>query len=163
MKFAEPATTTGGHTFTRKGFQVCDAKGRDVMRMAERANFSVSKVAAELELSMYQFTTAIENAVGIGPKEFFRHYRAVLARWMISECIPLQDISVKLGFRYYTHFASEIRSFYGISPRDLQRILQPASTPKSGRASYFSEHDRTASPIVVKPMKYAAASLLDRV
>ena len=113
------------HAFTRNGFHIRDNKGRDVMKLAEQEQFSVSRVAEKLGLSMHQFKAVLEKAVGMCPKEFFRHYRAVLARRMVSESWPLLDISEKLGFRYYTHFAAEIRLFYGISPRDLQRILQP--------------------------------------
>ena len=78
-------------------------------------------------LKVYQFKAAIEQAVGMGPKEFFRHHRAVLARWMISEGSPLRIISDKLGFRYYTHFAAEIRTFYGVPPRELQKIIKSNS------------------------------------
>ena len=114
-----------GYAFTRLGFQVFDPQGRDVMKMAEKECFSVSRVAEELGLSLHQFKALFEKTVGLGPKEFFRHFRAVKARRMISESVPLAEISEQLGFRYYTHFASEIRFFYGIPPRDLQRIVQP--------------------------------------
>jgi AraC-like DNA-binding protein len=117
----------------RSGARLCDPGGRDVIRLAEENNFSVSRVSAVLGLRVYQFKAALEQAVGMGPKEFFRHHRAVLARWMMSEGSALRTISDKLGFRYYTHFAAEIRSFYGVPPRELQRILcrqNPEGTPR---------------------------------
>jgi AraC-like DNA-binding protein len=115
------------YAFTRMGFQVLDKHGRDIMKIAEKELFSVSRVAEELGLTIHQFKAVFERTVGLCPKEFFRHYRAVMARRMIGESMPLLEISEKLGFRYYTHFAGEIRSFYGISPRDLQKIVHPSN------------------------------------
>jgi AraC-like DNA-binding protein len=74
-------------------------------------------------MTAYQLKAALEKAVGLAPKEFFRNYRALQARRMISEGINLGEISRELGFRYYTHFAAEMRSYYGVPPRDLQKML----------------------------------------
>ena len=112
---------------TRNGFQICDPQGRDVIKLAMENQFSVSKVASALGLKVFQFKAVLEQLVGLGPKEFFRHYRAVQARRMISEGCSLKEISDLLGFRYYTHFAAEIRAFYGIAPRDLQKIIERQS------------------------------------
>lgn len=109
---------------TRNGFQICDSKGKDVIKLALENQFSVSKVAAAMGMKVFQLKAALEQVVGLGPKEFFRHYRAVQARRMISEGCALKEISDLLGFRYYTHFAAEIRTFYGIPPRLLQKIIE---------------------------------------
>jgi AraC-like DNA-binding protein len=155
----EPIKISKDYVFTRNGFTVRDPQGRDVMKIAEREHFSVSRVAEELGLSIHQFKAALEKTVGLCPKEFFRHYRALLARWMISESIPLLDISEKLGFLYYTHFAAEIRSFYGISPRSLQRILQPAPEPKSAPSAGRPSTGRGVATVApaVAPMSIRGA------
>jgi AraC-like DNA-binding protein len=124
MKWAIQPHSLPSFILKRQGSKLCDPMGRDIIRLAEENNFSVSKVADILGLRVYQFKAALERACGMGPKELFRHHRAVMARWMISEGSGLRLISDKLGFRYYTHFAAEIRSFYGIPPRELQRILR---------------------------------------
>lgn len=122
---------------TRTGFQILDPKGRDVIKLAEEHQFSVSKVSCALGLKVFQFKAALEQVVGLGPKEFFRHYRAVQARRLISDGCSLKEISDMLGFRYYTHFAAEIRFFYGLSPRDLQRIIERRTPPlRSLRTGY---------------------------
>ncbi len=127
MTWTFTTDATGAPFLTRSGFQLCDPQGRDVIKLASTHQFSVSKVAAALGLKVHQFKSALEEAVGLGPKEFFRHYRAVQARRLISEGCPLKQISDQLGFRYYTHFAAEIRSFYGIAPRTLQKIIEKQS------------------------------------
>ena len=110
-------------TFKRVGSSVHDSFGRDVLDLAVQNRFSVSKVSKLLGMTIYQLKSALEHAVGIGPKEYFRKYRAVLARQMMKDGRSLMDISEDLGFRYYTHFAAEIRAFYGSSPRDLQKAM----------------------------------------
>ena len=95
-----------------------------MIKLAMEHQFSVKKVADAMGLKVFQFKAALERVVGLGPKDFFRHYRAVYARWMLSEGLPLKDISNLLGFRYYTHFAAEIRSFYNLSPRALKKLVE---------------------------------------
>ncbi len=140
MTCSQATSCPGSPFLTRSGFQLCDPKGTDVIKLACEHQFSVSKVSAALGLKVHQFKAALEQAVGLGPKEFFRHYRAVQARRLISEGCPLKQISDQLGFRYYTHFAAEIRSFYGIPPRTLQKIIErqspqllPARNPATKR------------------------------
>ena len=116
-------------SFTRSGDRVLDSQGRDVVDLAKNHRFSVSKVALILGMTIYQLKAALEKTVGIGPKEYFRNHRAVLARKMIQEGIGLMEISDQLGFRYYTHFAAEIRTYYGVSPRDLQRTITQSTQP----------------------------------
>ena len=130
---------------TRSGFQILDPQGRDVVKLALDHNFHVRKVASALGLKVFQLKAAIEHVVGMGPKEFFRHYRAVSARWMISEGMPLKDISNRLGFQYYTHFAAEIRSFYGMSPRGLKKIIEHRM-PRSHPLSHMSIEPDSTSP-----------------
>ena len=113
-----------GPYLARSGFQILDPDGRDVIKLAMEHKFSVSAVAAEMGMKVYQFKAAIEEVVGLGAKEFFRHYRAVYTRWMIIDGMALKDISKELGFRYYTHFAAEIRAFYGMSPRSLKSMVE---------------------------------------
>jgi AraC-like DNA-binding protein len=119
---------TTANAFKRTGYQVQDAAGRDIVKLAAEHQFSVTKVARCLGMTAYQLKAALEKAVGLAPKEFFRNYRALQARWMIGDGVPLGDISKELGFRYYTHFAAEIRAYYGVPPRDLQKMLR-SQTP----------------------------------
>ena len=124
MPWLKASTNSGAQYFTRNGYQICDPLGRDVIKLAQQHQFSVSKVAAALGMKVFQLKGALEQVVGLGPKEFFRHYRAVQARRLISEGCSLKEIADMLSFRYYTHFAAEIRAFYGISPRQLQKIIE---------------------------------------
>jgi len=129
-----------GEYLTRSGFQITDPDGREVIKLALEHQFSVSKVAEALGLKVFQFKAELERIVGLGPKEYFRHYRAVSARWLLSDGVPLREISKILGFRHYTHFAAEVRAFYKISPRELKRDID-RRTPRSKPLPPASEDD----------------------
>ena len=50
---------------------------------------------------------------------------ALLTKRMNSEGINLHDISEKLGYLYYSHFCTDVKKFFGISPKQLERKLRP--------------------------------------
>ena len=84
----------------------------------------VSTVAETLGMTVREFEGALERSVGIRPKELFRNHRAVMARRMIQEGQNLHEISEKLGFRHYSHFATEMKKYYGIPPVQLQAMIR---------------------------------------
>ena len=108
----------------RKGEGIFDDLGRDILVLADKGRYSVSKVAGELGMTVREFEGALERCVGIRPKELFRNHRAVAARRLIQEGIDLKEISDRLGFRHYSHFAAEMKGFYGIPPVQLQTVAR---------------------------------------
>lgn len=94
------------------------------MELAQEEFFMVAKVAERLGLTVREFEGALERSVGIKPKELFRNRRALLARRQIKEGVNLRVIADKLGFRHYSHFATEMKGFYGIPPVQLQSVIR---------------------------------------
>lgn len=112
------------NVLTRQGERIFDQSGRDVIQLAENEGYNVSRVAELLGLTVREFEGALERCLGIRPKELFRNYRAVAARRLIQEGVDLKEISDRLGFRHYSHFATEIKGFYGIPPVQLQTVVR---------------------------------------
>ena len=108
----------------RRGERIYDETGRDIIELAEKESYMVSSVAEILGMTVREFEGALERSVGIRPKELFRNHRAVMARRMIQEGEDLHEISEKLGFRHYSHFATEMKKFYGIPPVQLQSMIR---------------------------------------
>ena len=48
---------------------------------------------------------------------------------MIAQEINLHEISKNLGYLYYSHFCTDIKKFYGVSPKQLEKKLHPSSHP----------------------------------
>lgn len=109
--------------YQRVGNRLLDGYGRDVMATAKKHGYSVILTAAALGLKPFQLKKRIESVTGLAPKDYFRIHRASLAKCMMLEGMPLEAISEDLGFRHYTHFAAEVRAFYGCCPRNLRTIF----------------------------------------
>jgi AraC-like DNA-binding protein len=114
-------TTT---SFEREGDHVLNGRGQDILEMAHEEGFMVNNVAARLGMSVREFEVAIDRTVGMKPKNFFRQYRAVMARRLIQEGENLHVIAGDLGFRHYSHFSTEMKLFYGIPPLRLQKMIR---------------------------------------
>ncbi|MGB0991845.1 MAG: helix-turn-helix domain-containing protein [Akkermansiaceae bacterium] len=120
---SRPPTPTPFH---RQGDRLVHSNGTDLLDLAESHNFSVKKVAAEFDLTVIQLQRHVENAIGLKPKDLFCNHRALLAKRMISDGENLHDVSEKLGYLYYSHFCTDIKKFYGISPKQLEKKLRPS-------------------------------------
>ena len=120
---SRPATPT---PFFRRGDRVYDKSGVDLLKLAEQNGFNVKKVAGNLGFTVIQLQRHVEAAIGLKPKDLFCNHRALLAKRMISEGVNLHEVSEKLGYLYYSHFCTDIKKFYGISPKQLEKRIQPS-------------------------------------
>ncbi|NNM28434.1 MAG: AraC family transcriptional regulator [Akkermansiaceae bacterium] len=111
-------------TLRREGQRYVCPDDRDLLDIAEEEAFSVSGVAEALRLTNRQLEYAVERASGLRPKELFRRHRMVLARRMVAEGFSLQVIAQSLGFKHYTHFASEVKSYFDLPPRQFQKSVR---------------------------------------
>ena len=98
--------------------------GRNLLTLAEAEGFCVSGVAEALSLTNRQLEYAVERVSGLRPKELFRRHRMLLARRLVAEGFSLQVIAQRLGFKHYTHFASEVKSFFDLPPRQFQKSVR---------------------------------------
>lgn len=119
---SRPVTPT---PFFRKGERIYDDSGTDLLALAEQHGFNVKKVASALGFTSIQFQRHIEAAIGLKPKDLFCNHRAILAKRMISEGMDLHEISEKLNYLYYSHFCTDIKKFFGIPPKQLEKRLKP--------------------------------------
>ena len=111
-------------TIRRDGQHFMCPNGQDLLELAEEQEFSVSGVAEHLKLTNRQLEYAVERASGLRPKELFRRHRMLLARRLVAEGFSLQVIAHRLGFKHYTHFASEIKSYFDLPPRQFQKSVR---------------------------------------
>ena len=108
----------------RKGQRFVCPDGRDFLELAEEEGFSVSGMAEALGITIRQLEYAVERACGLLPKELFRRHRMVLAKRFVAEGFSLQVIAQRLGFKHYTHFASEVKSYFDLPPRQFQKSVR---------------------------------------
>ena len=118
------ATESGTFKLHREGQHFICPSGKNLLDLAEEKAFSVSGVAEELGLTNRQLEYAVERVAGLRPKELFRRHRMLLARRLVAEGFSLQVIAQRLGFKHYTHFASEVKSFFNLPPRQFQKSVR---------------------------------------
>ena len=109
---------------SREGQHYLCPDGQDILEIAESEGFSVSGVAEALQLTNRQLEYAVERASGLRPKELFRRHRMLLARRLVAEGFSLQVIAQRLGFKHYTHFAAEVKSYFDLPPRQFQKSVR---------------------------------------
>ena len=120
---SRPVTPTPFH---RKGDHLYNKDGVNLLTLAEQNAFNVKKVASTLGFTSMQFQRHVEAAIGLKPKDLFSNHRALLAKRMIIEGMNLHDISKKLDYLYYSHFCTDIKRFFGIPPKQLEKKLRPS-------------------------------------
>jgi AraC-like DNA-binding protein len=108
----------------REGQRYTCPDGRDLLEIAEEEGFNVSGVADALDLTNRQLEYAVERSSGLRPKDLFRRHRMLLARRLVAEGFSLQVIAQRLGFKHYTHFASEVKSYFDLPPRQFQKSVR---------------------------------------
>lgn len=123
-----PNKRHGPLRFHRDGVRIVDHQGRDLIKSAAQGAYSVCNVARAFKVTVRQLEYAVEQDIGVKPKELFRQERALMARKLISEGNELETVSRLLGFRSYTHFATEIRKIFGMSPRKVKETLENLRT-----------------------------------
>jgi len=48
----------------------------------------------------------------------------LLARRLVAEGFSLQIVAQRLGFKHYTHFAAEVKSYFDLPPRQFQKSVR---------------------------------------
>ncbi|MDP0489516.1 MAG: helix-turn-helix domain-containing protein [Verrucomicrobiota bacterium JB023] len=115
----------------REGHRLVAPDGRDVLALAEQFQFKVASVANELGIQVQELENALKKTTGIGPKEYFRRHRIILAqRYLRMGYGPEQIVSL-LGFSHYTHLAREVKLFYGMTitawtKQEQKRCMEPS-------------------------------------
>ncbi|MEM9080544.1 MAG: AraC family transcriptional regulator [Verrucomicrobiota bacterium] len=127
------SSTSKKTTFSLKrlGHSLVTEDGQDVMTLAEQHQFKVSSVASSLGVQVQELEAAIKKATGMGPKEYFRRHRIILAQRYIRMGYGPDQIVSLLGFSHYTHLAREVKLFYGMTitawtKTEQERCMDPA-------------------------------------
>lgn len=89
--------------------------------LSRECRFNASELCARLGVSERHLRRLFEDGIGIGPKEWFRQERMVVARNLLREDSPIKEVASQLGFANYKNLNREFLAFYGITPSDYQK------------------------------------------
>lgn len=90
-------------------------------QIARESRFNATEVCTRLGISERHLRRLFEDDLGIGPKEWLRQERMVVARNLLREGTPIKEVSTQLGFANYKNLNREFLAFYNVTPSDYQR------------------------------------------
>jgi AraC-like DNA-binding protein len=105
----------------------------NLIELAFQSEYKVSQLSKVLGLTPRHMERMFYDSLGVSPKYWLRQQRMVRARYLIREGFPLKHISVYLGFKRYSHFISEVKTFYGMSPIQMVEIEKRRCTIQAGK------------------------------
>jgi len=109
----------------------------NLIELAFQSEYKVGQLSKMLGLTTRHMERMFYDSLGVSPKYWLRQQRMVRARYLIREGFPLKHISVYLGFKRYSHFISEVKTFYGMSPVRMVEL-------EKRRCTIQAEKNRTA-------------------
>lgn len=101
--------------YAREAFPV------SLSKMARECRFNATELCNRLGVSERHIRRIFEDGLGIGPKEWLRQERMVVARNLLREGSPIKDVATQLGFANYKNLNREFLAFYGVTSSDYQR------------------------------------------
>jgi AraC-like DNA-binding protein len=90
-------------------------------KLARECRFNATELCLRLGVSERNLRRVFETGIGIGPKEWLRQERMVVARNLLLEGAPIKGVADELGFANYKNLSREFQSFYGVTASDYQR------------------------------------------
>ena len=73
-------------------------------------------LARQFCMSEFHFIRTFKNSYGVTPQVYIMLYRLGLAKRMITEKIPLNQIATRLGFTDCSHFTRNFKKYFGVAP-----------------------------------------------
>lgn len=87
---------------------------------------TLADVARQFYISQSTITQTFRNKMGVSFYRCVTQRRLIAAKRMIENDIPLESVSMQVGFKDYSSFYRAFKQEYGISPRQY-RLLQAQS------------------------------------
>ena len=92
-------------------------------------NQSIQEAAAELHVSYAYLSRCFKKETGITMTEFRDEVRMAKAAKLINNSdIPLESISMEVGYGEYAPFCRKFRSYFGCTPSSLRKTGHKQST-----------------------------------
>ena len=83
-------------------------------------DISLEALAKKHFVSKYHLSHEFAEQVGIGVYRYLTLKRLSIAKELLSEGVPANEVAIKCGFHNYTTFYRVFRSEYGISPSNFK-------------------------------------------
>jgi AraC-like DNA-binding protein len=84
--------------------------------LAAQARFEPNRLALLSDISVRQLERYFARDLRVSPKTWLREQRMLAACSLLSTANSVKDIAYSLHFKHVSHFCSEFKKHYGITP-----------------------------------------------
>lgn len=84
-------------------------------------DLSLEKLSAHFFVSKYYLSHEFKKSVGTGVYRYIMLKRLSVAKQLLYDSVPANEVCFKCGFRDYTNFFRAFKAEYGISPSELKK------------------------------------------
>ncbi len=85
---------------------------------------SIDQLAKKFYISKYYLSRLFKRNTGFTLYEYLINKRILLAKDLISQGVPLGEVSERVGFTNYSNFYRAFKSLTGISPREYKALIK---------------------------------------
>ncbi|MBN1893686.1 response regulator [bacterium] len=100
-------------------------------KLAQDADFSVSRLGSEVGLSRVQLYRRIKSVTGLTPNDLIRDFRLKRSAQLITKSrLTISEIAYQVGFKDPSYFCRCFRQHYGVTPLEYARhAVKPGPEP----------------------------------
>lgn len=94
----------------------------------DNVDYTVDAMARELGMSRASLYNKVQNELGITPSDFIRNIRLKHAVHLLEQGIPVNQVSLMVGFQTPYYFSKCFKKMFGVTPsrfHDLSRTQSP--------------------------------------
>jgi AraC-like DNA-binding protein len=112
-----------------------ERKARDAASMPSRAklanlekdcSYRLDELAAACNMSRRQMQRSFRALLACTPREFLREERLRAAHRLLGSATSVKEVAYALGFQQESQFSRDFKARFGVSPSDLQALVQRA-------------------------------------
>lgn len=96
-------------------------EGVDWSALAFESEFNVERMAAQIQIPVRTLERLFKNYFGVSPHKFMTQIRLERAKSMLEQGLPVKVVAIELRYKQHSHFSREFKTFFGQSPRDMQK------------------------------------------
>ena len=93
-------------------------------------DLSIKDICTKVNISQYHFLREFKKQIGLTPYQYLLHLRLAKAKHLVEdEDIPITQIASSCGFNSISHFSTNFKKYFGVSPSKLHEHSSPTQEP----------------------------------
>lgn len=100
-------------------------KAKNIMDTMLSEKLSLNNIADKAALSIFHFSRLFKKNIGMAPHQYLLDNRLRCARELLEKGHNIADVAIAAGFYDSSHFIRHFMKYYGVSPLEYQKGINP--------------------------------------